>query len=258
MKDRLLLLIILILVVSYSPIEVNGGTVDPTRELVEKVIAAARTTGFSARARLIVASGEKREVKQLLIKGSDNGTTVWTLYRVLWPTAQKAAVLLEKLRDRPTTGYLFSESGSIKPLAPALLSAPLFDSDLAIEDVTEDFWDWPVRLVGEETVKERLCRIITFKPTRNAATAYSMVKCWISPDLLLPLAVEKYDKAGRLNKRITADRLVQENNRWVIASATIERGSSRTTFEGSKSERDLNFSPVEFRPEAVLRALKSN
>jgi Outer membrane lipoprotein-sorting protein len=230
----------------------------PARELVDKVIAAARTTGFRGRAKLIVTSGEKRDVKQLLIKGSNNGTTTRTLYQVLWPSDQKRAVLLEKAGNKPTTGYLYSSPGLMKPLTPALLSAPLFDSDLAIEDVTEDFWGWPARVAGEETVKDRRCQVITFKPPPSATTAYTMVKCWLSPDLLLPLAVEKYGKGGRLAKRITADRLVRESNRWVIATAIVEHGSSRTSIEGSKSDRDLDLSPAEFEPEAVLRALQSN
>jgi hypothetical protein len=228
------------------------------RELVAKVVAANKTTGFRVRAKLVVttANPEHREVKQLLIKSRTEGKTTTTLYQILWPTESKGQSLLIERRGDSVSGFLFEPPGTVKKLSPALIAQPFFGSDLAIEDLAEDFWDWPSqKIVGEETIDKKLCTIVESRPPGDAASSYLVVKTWIAPELALPLRVEKYGKNRRLVRRITADRIMKVNNRWTAANIIVDPdgGNSRTVLEGSKSERDLDVPAAEFTLEAIKR-----
>ena len=227
-------------------------------QLVAKVIEANRTSGFRVRAKLVVttANPEHREVKQLLIKSRTEGKTTTTLYQILWPAESKGQSLLIERRGDSVSGFLFEPPGTVKKLSATLLAQPFFGSDLAIEDLVEDFWDWPSqKIVGEETIDKRLCTIVESRPPADAASSYLVVKTWIAPELALPLRVEKFGKNRRLVRRITADRIMKVNNRWTAANIIVDPdgGNSRTVLEGSKSERDLDLPAAEFTLEAIKR-----
>jgi hypothetical protein len=228
------------------------------RQLVAKVIEANRTTGFRVRAKLVVttANPEHREVKQLLIKSRTDGQTTTTLYQILWPAESKGQSLLIERKGDSVSGFLFEPPGTVKKLSAAMLSQPFFGSDLAIEDLAEDFWDWPSqKIVGEETIDKKLCTIVESRPPGDAASSYLVVKTWIAPELALPLRVEKYGKNRRLVRRITADRIMKVNDRWTAANIIVDPdgGNSRTVLEGSKSERDLDLPAADFTLEAIKR-----
>jgi hypothetical protein len=228
------------------------------RQLVAKVVEANRTTGFRVRAKLVVtmANPEHREVKQLLIKSRTDGQTTTTLYQILWPVESKGQSLLIERKGASVGGFLFEPPGTVKKLSAAMLSQPFFGSDLAIEDLAEDFWDWPSqKIVGEETLDKKLCTIVESRPPGDAASSYLVVKTWIAPELALPLRVEKYGKNRRLVRRITADRIMKVNDRWTAANIIVDPdgGNSRTVLEGSKSERDLDLPAADFTLEAIKR-----
>ena len=228
------------------------------RQLVAKVVEANRTTGFRVRAKLVVttANPEHRDVKQLLIKSRTEGKTTTTLYQVLWPAESKGQSLLIERRGDSVTGFLFEPPGTVKRLSATLLAQPFFGSDLAIEDLAEDFWDWPSqKIVGEETIDKRLCTIVESRPSADTASSYLVVKTWIAPELALPLRIDKYGKNRRLVRRITADRIMKVNDRWTAANIIVDPdgGNSRTVLEGSKSERDLDLPAAEFTLEAIKR-----
>jgi hypothetical protein len=232
------------------------------RQLMAKVVAANRTTGFRVRSKLIVttANSDHREVKQLLIKGRDDGKSTMTLYQILWPPELKGQSLLIEKRENSISGLLFEPPDTVKKLSFALMTQPFFGSDLAIEDLAEDFWDWPSqKIVGEETIKEKLCTIVESRPPAEAATSYSLVKTWIAPELALPLRIEKYGKNRRLVRRITADRVMKVHDRWTAATISVDLAgaNSRTILEGSKSERDLDLPAADFTLEAIKREVRN-
>ena len=261
MKTRAIL-ICLALSLLLDPAALLAAAADTSaaQELVAKVVEANRTTGFRAQAKLVVttANPEQRDVKQLLIKSRTEGKTTTTLYQVLWPPESKGqALLIEKIGDS-VSGFLFEPPNTVKKFSPALLAQPFFGSDLSIEDLTQDFWDWPSqKIVGEETVDKRLCTIVESRPPPDAASSYLVIKTWIAPELALPLRAEKYGKNKRLVRRIMADRLMKINDHWRAANIIIdpEGGNSRTVLEGSKSERDLELAAGEFTLEAIKRPL---
>lgn len=234
-----------------APSENSGA-----RQLIARVLEASRTSGVRIRSKLSVIGPDRRDVKQLLIKGRNDGRTHTTLYQVLWPAELKGQSLVVEKSGHSVSGFLFEPPATIKKLSAGTMAQPFFGSDLSIEDLAEDFWDWPSqKIVGEETIKDRVCQIVESRPPGDASTSYSLIKTWIAPDILLPLRVEKYGKNKRLVRRITADRIMKVGERWTAANIAVdlEGSSTRTLLEGSKSDRDLDLPVADFTVEAIKR-----
>jgi hypothetical protein len=149
-------------------------------------------------------------VKQLLIRGRQHEGTKHVIYQVLWPKpAAGEALLVETSPRGAVSGLLQSHKGQL-PLTPQLMAQPLFNSAIAIEDVAESFWQWPVQeLKGVEVVSGRSCTILESHPGSGTATSYSLVRSWVSPELALPLRVEKFGKDGRLRRRFIASKIMK-------------------------------------------------
>ena len=229
-------------------------------QLISKVVEAQKTSGFRVRARLVrtTAGAKKPEVTQLLIKGRREGQASWILYQALWPDAVKGqALVVRKAPGEDVSGFLFAPPETHTPLSPALLRQPLFGSDLTAEDAAEVYWYWPSqKLAGEEVLDGRGCVILESRPRDGAATAYSLVRSWIAPDLALPLRIEKYGKDGKVLKRFTLEKLrKQPDGRWIAAVLVVvpAGGHSQTTLEGVKSDRDLDVPAADFTPEGLRK-----
>ena len=253
-------LALLLLLLSLGAGATGGG---PTAEqLIARVEQARRTSGFRARARLVrtTSDSRKQEVQQLLITGRRRGESTQVLYRVLWPKeAEGRALLVECSADGKTGGFLFEPPQTVTPLTRRVMGQPLFGSDLSVEDVAEEFWRWPSQaLAGEAMVAARRCLILESRPGAGSESGYSLVRSWIAPDIALPLLIEKYGRDGRLVKRLVAAKVVkQSGGRWTVAILVIEAagGPSRTTLEGSRSERDLDLPAEQFTLESIRKSL---
>lgn len=238
-----------------------GGAEYTAEQLISKVVEAQKTSGFRVRARLVRSApgAKKAEVTQVLIKGRREGQTNWILYQALWPDAVKGQTLVvRRAPGEEAGGFLFEPPEKQAPLEARLMGQPLFGSDLTIEDAAEDFWYWPSQKVaGEEVLDGRRCVILESRSKDGAATAYSLVKSWIAPDVALPLRIEKFGKDGKLLKRLTLEKLrKQPDGRWAAALLVVvpAGGHSRTTLEGVKSERDLDIPAADFTLEAVRKS----
>jgi len=238
----------------------------PTAEqLIAKVEAAQRTSGFRTRAKLIKTTpGSKTpEVMQLVIKGRREGESIRMLYQILWPKeAMGRALVVETSADGKVSGFLFEPPDRQVPLTPKVMSQPLFGTDVTVEDVAEAYWRWPrQKLAGEEKVSGRQCTIIESRPGAGTATAYSLVKSWIAPDIALPIMVEKFGKDGALVKRFLAAKVVKQSpGSWAAAIMVVDSvgGRGRTTLEGTRSERDIEVPAEQFTPEALKRIFTSS
>jgi hypothetical protein len=232
-------------------------------QIVAKVIAARRTSGFRVHAKLIrtpPGAGAAKETRQLLIKSRREGEATKTLYQVLWP-AQFAgeAILVEDSGDHQMKGFVF-RNGAATPLSSQMMESEFFGSDLRIEDAVEGFWYWPSRKsVGSEIIDKRHCTIVELRPGPDTVTQYSMVKVWISPEISLAMKIQFYGRDGKLVKTVTTDRVVKEGRIWLAATLKVlpASGRSQTVLEGTKSERDLQLPAADFTTEAIKNSGKA-
>ncbi|MFZ0820910.1 MAG: outer membrane lipoprotein-sorting protein [Candidatus Acidiferrales bacterium] len=226
-------------------------------QVIEKVIAARRTSGFRVHAKLTrstAALDSAKDVRQLLIKSRRDGEATKTLYQVLWPTKFAGeAILIEDSGDHQVKGFLF-RNGAATPLTNQSLEGEFFGSDIHIEDAVEGFWYWPSRKsAGEETIDKRRCMIVELRPGPDTVTQYSMVKAWVAPEISLAMKIQVYGRDGKLVKTVTTDRVVKEGKLWLAATVKVLPvvGKTQTVLEGTKSERDLQLPAADFTIEAI-------
>ena len=143
-----------------SPMFSASPDASNARQLIARVLESSRTSGVRIRSKLVVTApnSEKRDVKQLLIKGRNDGRTHTTLYQIFWPAELKGQSLLVEKTGHSVSGFLFEPPGTVKKLSAASMTQPFFGSDLSIEDLAEDFWDWPSQKIvgGGDDQRSRL------------------------------------------------------------------------------------------------------
>jgi hypothetical protein len=245
-----------------------GATALTADQLVAKVVASRKTSGFRIHAKLIRttlgASGgsdaaKDKDTRQLLIKGRRDGDATKLLYQILWPTQFAGdAIVVEDSGDHHLKGFLYQKE-KVTTLTDQLLEGEFFGSDLHVEDMFEAFWYWPShKSAGEETIDKRHCMIVEMRPAPDAVTGYSMVKAWVSPDILLAMKVQFYGRDGKLLKTVTTERVVKQGSRWVAATLKIipTGGRTQTVLEGTKAERDLQIPASDFTVDAIKQTVK--
>lgn len=186
------------------------------------------------------------QIKQRRTKGSTD-----VVYQVLFPKDRKGeSVLLRKSGNRSGTGSSFTPPDKIESISD--MQGALFGSDLAYEDVVDDFFSWDQQtLLGPEAIDGVNCQILESKPGKGDRSSYSSVKSWIDMRRFVPMRVEKYS-GGKLLRRIDTTRVVTESGNAIPANLAIRgpRGSS-TQMDGSKINRDVNYTDKDFTPEAL-------
>lgn len=231
------------------------------KELLEKVVAARRTSGLTARGRLVIARPPVADrTIQFLIKGRQAGDTKDFLYLALYPAADKGrAVVVHKDAAGALTGFIREPDGKTSPLTPARLKQPLFGSDLTIDEMTGDFWHWPApKITGQATVCRRECQIIETRPAKGADAAAALVRLWVSPETSLPLRIEMYGADNKLIKRTECRNIVKSGGHYSMEKLAIESpvAGQQTLLDFSKGARDVEVPAADFTPEGISKLLK--
>lgn len=231
------------------------------KELIDKVVAAQRSSGFTARGRLVITkpSTPSRTV-QFLVKGRHVGTTKEFLYLALYPATEKGrAVVVRRDGGGNLTGFTREPDGKSTALTRAGMKAPLFGSDLSIDEMTEDFWTWPNPVIaGQGAVCRRDCQIIDLRAPKGSDAAAALVRVWVSPETSLPLRLELYSSAGKLMKRTECKNIVKSGGHYSMEKLTIESPATgqQTEVDFSKGSRDIEVPAQDFTPEGIALLLK--
>jgi hypothetical protein len=237
-----------------------GAKVWSAKELVIRVTQARRTRGFWMRASLTSATPDsgKKITRQLRVRGREDGETVQVLYLCTWPASMKGRILLvNRSAEKKIDVSLFTPPDSLKPLAPDRWSESFLESDFTIEDLADDFWDWPAeRIEGDTKLLGRDVFAVEFRPPKTTKSSYHAVRAWISPVISLPLLIEKLDASGSVVKRIRVERLTQRYRKyWVGTTVTAETlgRKARSTLTIHRGERDTDIPADDFTLEGFKR-----
>lgn len=258
------LLLLLALAVAGVAAAPPAAETPDARGLVSAVVRNQQTTGSKARLRLAIeppeGQGPARSL-QVLLKSRREGATQETLVMVQWPREEKGrAWMIRRTDSGEVGGFRFMPPNEVTPVTAAELEAPLFGSDLSVDDFAESFWNWPEQqVVGVEKVGSAECWVVESR-TSDASVRHPRVRSWLAKDKPIALRVDKSDKNGELRKRLTAGRVVRrDEGGWVVAEWMVETvtSGSRTRVTGSRSDRDLTLPASEFSPEGVRQLLDS-
>lgn len=211
--------------------------------LVKNVLASRTTAGFRATATLTrtVPGTSFSDVRQISVWGRRAVNTGTLVYQQVWP-AQRGplTVALKDAGDHHLRGVEYGIDRS-RTITPRSAGDPLFESDLILDDLFEDFWFWPSRAVaGEEYIGQDFCVIADFRADPGASTPYSRVRAWISSDRSLALRLQKFGRDGTLDKTINMYRVLGvDGHRWPgLLTVEPARRHSRTVVEGAGFEED--------------------
>ncbi|MCX6874066.1 MAG: outer membrane lipoprotein-sorting protein [Verrucomicrobia bacterium] len=204
--------------------------------------------------------GGGKTVLQIQVKSQRTKSSTELVYQILWPKDRKGeSFLLRKAGGRAPGGSLFTPPGSMLPLTAAKMQDGVFGSELAYDDLVENFFAWGNQaIVGTEVVDRVPCQILESKPGKGDATGYSKVRSWIDTKRMVTLRVEKFTGSGKLAKRIDTTRVSKDDaGNSTGSSFSLQRPGqdSVTEIEGSNIKHGMTFTAGDFTPEA-LRTLK--
>lgn len=227
-------------------------------DLAARLSAKQQDGTAYVRMRLEISGGPKPGAVQIQGKSRSTGSGTELVYQVLWPKERKGeAVLLRRSGNRAASGTLFTPPDTTRPLDASQLREPFFGSDLAYEDVIENFFGWSQQnLVGTETVDNVPCQILESKPGKGESSLYASVRTWVDTRRLVPLRVEKYGGSGgnKLVRRIETTRVVNDDKGRAIPANLAIRGpggDSTTQLDGGKITHAISFTDAEFTPEGI-------
>lgn len=230
----------------------GSAKAETASELAAKLAAVQSGSSF-VRLRLIMqdSSGSEISSLQVQIKERRTAASAEVLYQILFPKEQQGeSVLLKQAAGGAASGHRFVLPQNVSALGASDMSQALFDSDLAYQDVVENFFAWKDQtLAGTETVSGVQCPVLVSKPAGSRDSAYGSVKSWIDPQRLVPLRVEKYDKAGNLVRRIETVKVHKnDNGANVPATMKVRREGSNTVtvLEGTRHRADIPYDEATF------------
>lgn len=234
----------------------SSASAQDAADLAAKLSAAIEDGDSVARLKLQTSGGAEKITLQIQVKARRTAGKTEVVYQVLWPSDHKGeSVLLKQENGGAPKGYSFTLPQTVKTLGAAQMGDSIFGSDLAYQDVVENFFRWESqKVVGNETVNRADCVILESKPGSNDSTPYGSVKSWIDPNKMVALRVEKYDSAGKLIRRIDAERVIKDDKkRDIPASLAVQRTGSgtKTELDGSNIRHDVKYSDRDFTKPAM-------
>jgi len=197
--------------------------------------------------------GATNETLQLQIKERRTKTSAEVVYQVLYPKERKGeSVLLRKTGTLPASGSVFVPPNTVRPIGD--LKEALLGSDLAYEDVIDNFFGWEQQsIVSTQEVQGVKCTILESKPGKDEHSIYGSVRSWIDLRRLVPLRVEKYASSGQLLRRIQTTRVVADAGRHIPADLTVggTRPDSSTLLDGSRIRHNVTYTDRDFTIEGL-------
>lgn len=216
-------------------------------------LAAILEDGDSFTRLKMKVGGETLQV-QVKARRTSSGSDV--LYQVLFPKERKGeAVLLKKSGSGAATGVQFKLPDVVTKVGSGDVSNSLLGSELALQDVIENFFRWKDQTIeGKETIDRVECTVLVSKPGSGDSTPYGSVKSWIDTRRMVALKVEKFDKAGNRVRTITTTRVAKDDRKVDLGagfSVQKEGGASATEVDGANIRHDVKWSDDDFSTAAM-------
>jgi hypothetical protein len=231
----------------------SGAVVAPCAEWTAAKLAGAMAAAVDdgdATARVKMTSPETG-VLQIRIKSRRTAGSTSAAYEILWPNERQGeAFVLRQSGTGSPQGAATTARGSTTKLAAADMSKPIFGTALAYADIIENFFRWDQQaLAGNETVGKAGCVILESRPGGKDRTIYGKVRSWVDPRRMITMRVEKYDKSGKLARRIETTQVAKDDTgRHVPAGMAVQADGRTTEVDGANIRHDVTHSDADFAP----------
>jgi len=186
-------------------------------------------------------------VLQIRIKSRRSPGHAATAYEILWPKERAGEAFILR---RPGSGVVKTAGGATSKLGAGDLSKSVFGTALAYADVIENFFRWDKQtLAGTEAVGKTACLVLESRPGGKDTSIYGHVRSWIDPRRLVTMRVEKYDKSGKLARRMETTQVARDDTgRNVPAGMTVQAGGRITEIDGANIRHDMTHDDAVFLP----------
>lgn len=215
-------------------------------QLAAQMAAAVEDGDATARVRL---DSTETGVLQVRIKSRRSDAKSAVLYEILWPEERKGeAFVLRQFGRGEVEGTVRAADGVVSKLGEGDMSSSVFGTVLAYADVIGNFFRWDRQaLDGTEAIGKTECIILESRPGAGDVSVYGKVRSWIDPQRLVPLRVEKYDKSGRLARRIDTTQVSKDDaGRHVPAGMEVRAGNRVTEIDGASIRHDVQHADADF------------
>lgn len=227
-------------------------------DLAAKLGAAVQDGNSVTRVKFTVrpSPGAEPSVTQVQIKARRTADKSEVAYHVLWPADRKSeSFALKQTRGGAASGQLLASAGQASRLDRGRMLDAALGSDLAYADTIENFFLWPKHsLAGNETVGNTNCVIIESRPGDSDASPYGKVRSWIDTRKMAVMRVEKFDRSGRLLRRIETTQVAKDDiGRNIPAAMTVQRAGSAsvTEIDGANIRHDAPVTDADFTAEGA-------
>ena len=233
-------------------------------QLAANLGAAIQDGDSAVRLRLKIdpISGGEKSLLQVQIKARRTQGKSEIVYQVLWPNERKGeSFLISQAAGRSLEGQVFVPPDKLTKLDPSRMLDPVFGSDLSYQDVIENFFLWSGQsFAGKENVDRVDCVILESSPGPKDVSPYGKVRSWIDLRRMVAMRVEKYDRAGRLLRRIETTQVIKDDTgRHLPSELTVSRAGSSTVtgIDGSNIRHDVQYSDQDFTAQALANIQES-
>jgi len=181
--------------------------------------------------KLIDKRGKARERTIKTYRYGDDKQIMW----FLTPANIKGSSFLRiSYDDRDDDMWLYLPSfGKVRRIASHAKKGSFMGSDFTFEDMGDrKLDDYAYKLLGEEKVGDKECRVVESVPHENVATDYSKIVSWVWKDADAAVKEEFYDKRGTL-KKIKLMEFIKVDTYWMIQTMSMENLKSKHKTEKS-------------------------
>lgn len=243
----ILLLILLLALWAVHVFPAQAWSAEEILKKVDEVVNAPKDR--QARIKVIIIDSQgKEEIREMLSyqKGSDHRLVKFTS-----PAEHRGIGFLSLPNE---VMYLYLPAyGRTRRIASHVKNTKFAGTDFTYEDM--EAVRYSERWSSEWLKEEADSYVLELKPKAQTKTQYSKMIMWIRKENFYPLKVELYDRANRLSKLLTLDKVEKIGSYWVSRQMTMEdlKEKRKTVLELEEIKFDVGLSDEIFTERFLMK-----
>ncbi len=223
-------------------------------EIVRK--ADEQFRGLTSKTEMTMAIKKPDWSREVSMKAWSKGTK-YSLILVTAPARDRGTAFLK--RGNEVWNWIPSIEKVIK-IPPSMMMQSWMGSDFTNDDLVKEssvVEDYTKKIIGEETVENRVCWIIELIPKPEAPVVWGKVIIWISKKGYLQLRIEYYDEDEELVNIMELSEIMEMGGRvnpTRMKMIPVEKKNQWTEIKYHKMEFDIGISDDFFSERNMKRA----
>lgn len=228
---------------------------DDARDLMKRAIDALPTAPLVAR---VTLSGDVREAREFVVKHKVVDGARATYIEVVGPESLVGMRFLFKQRvGEPPVRYMkYSAAPGPVLVTSETRADPFLGSTFYLVDLTEPDLDaFTYRVVGEETINGRPCKLVESKPKNREGEVYGKIVHAIDPKDFVVVRRQFFDQDGLALKEWTAAKIEKIDGNWTVRDQRMKfhPGNLESRLEMTEVAYGVEIPDTDFSKEHLAR-----